>query len=120
MPSEATIVRLCAHMGAVFFSAFFLALGDARLKAAIAGDRLWFRAKRLGWGWVPATWEGWLVVAFFVAWTVLPTMILAKLDGTWTPRLTASWAAHAAVMTAALVGVCWRTGERPRWRWSAR
>jgi predicted GH43/DUF377 family glycosyl hydrolase len=22
----------------------------------------WFRAKEYGWGWYPATWEGWLVL----------------------------------------------------------
>lgn len=26
----------------------------------------WFRPKRLGFGWSPATWEGWLVTALLV------------------------------------------------------
>ena len=27
----------------------------------------WFRRKRWGYGWTPVTWQGWLVVALFVA-----------------------------------------------------
>lgn len=28
---------------------------------------MWFRAKRYGWGWRPVTWQGWAVVAVWVA-----------------------------------------------------
>ena len=27
----------------------------------------WFGPKRIGWGWTPVSWEGWLVTALFVA-----------------------------------------------------
>ena len=27
----------------------------------------WFKAKIYGWGWVPARWQGWLVIAVYVA-----------------------------------------------------
>ena len=29
--------------------------------------RVWFRAKTMGWGWYPATWEGWLISLIFAA-----------------------------------------------------
>jgi hypothetical protein len=29
--------------------------------------RLWFGPKRIGWGWSPRSWEGWLVVGLSVA-----------------------------------------------------
>ena len=27
----------------------------------LVGNKLWFRPRRLGWGWAPASWEGWVV-----------------------------------------------------------
>ena len=30
----------------------------------LIGTKLWFKPRRLsGWGWMPASWEGWVVVA---------------------------------------------------------
>ena len=28
--------------------------------------KLWFRAKRYGWGWYPCSWQGWAVLAMYV------------------------------------------------------
>lgn len=28
--------------------------------------KYWFKRKRYGWGWVPITWQGWLVIAIHV------------------------------------------------------
>lgn len=79
---------------------------------------VWFRAKTYGWGWTPATWQGWAVMgmwaAAFVAWLVY------RLNDR-TP--TVGW--HFDVVTfaggvglaAVLLVVCWTKGERPRWRW---
>jgi uncharacterized membrane protein YhaH (DUF805 family) len=74
--------------------------------------RYWFPAKRYGWGWgLPRTWEGWLVLAAFVA------LIAA---GAWLfpPRaMLGSYLAFVLILAALLLGVCWLTGEPPRWRW---
>ncbi len=32
--------------------------------------KLWFKAKRYGWGWTPVTWQGWLVIAVYVIFLV--------------------------------------------------
>jgi hypothetical protein len=29
--------------------------------------KLWFKAKRYGWGWTPVTWQGWVAVLVYVA-----------------------------------------------------
>ena len=31
----------------------------------------WFKRKLYGWGWTPATWQGWLVLAVFVVLMIL-------------------------------------------------
>jgi hypothetical protein len=76
------------------------------------GDRYWFPAKRYGWGWgLPRTWEGWLVLAAFVA------LVVA---GAWLFPPTAmrgAYMAYVLLLAVLLIGVCWLTGEPPRWRW---
>jgi uncharacterized membrane protein len=32
--------------------------------------KLWFKAKRYGFGWIPCSWEGWLVLIAFVLFQV--------------------------------------------------
>jgi len=74
--------------------------------------RYWFPAKRYGWGWgLPVTWEGWAVLAAFLA--------LVALDALLFPPRTASAACIAGVLglSGMLVVVCWLKGEPPRWRW---
>ena len=69
-------------------------------------------AKRYGWGWgLPVTWQGWLIVVAFIAMAVGGAFAF--------PPMTepAAYFIYVAVLSFALVGVCWFTGEPPRWRW---
>ena len=77
--------------------------------------KYWFPAKRYGWGWgAPTCWQGWLVVVVFVA-------LLAAGSFIFPPDIErASYFAYVFVLFAFLIGVCWRTGEPPRWRWGKR
>jgi hypothetical protein len=71
----------------------------------------WFRAKRYGWGWTPATWQGWAALAAFVA-------LLAADARVFPPRTSlAAYIACAGGLTLLLAAVCWLKGEPPRWRW---
>jgi hypothetical protein len=78
---------------------------------------LWFRAKTYGWGWYPASIEGWLALGLFLAGVVVDVFVLkhrlvAGSPGAWT-----IFFAALAVLVGALFAVCWVTGERPHWRW---
>ena len=78
----------------------------------MSARRYWFPAKRYGWGWgLPVTWEGWLVLAAFVALTAMAAWLFLPSTAPGT------FAACIAVLVALLTGVCWLTGEPPRWRW---
>ena len=74
--------------------------------------KYWFPAKRYGWGWgLPSSWQGWLVLVAFLGLVVAGSMIFPP--GTnLVPYLV-----YVTVLCGLLVGVCWLTGERPRWRW---
>ncbi|MCV2353464.1 hypothetical protein LNV09_04745 [Paucibacter sp. B2R-40] len=74
----------------------------------------WFPAKRYGWGWgLPVRWQGWLVLSAYAALMVLAAALLSP------ERQPLSYVACVTVLTALLMLICWRKGERPRWRWGA-
>ena len=81
-------------------------------------SQLWFRARRYGWGWAPATWQGWAVLAVYViavlawaAYLISHPDLLAGLHGG-----AAAWFGVWPVLlpSAIVVGICWLKGERPR------
>ncbi|MDO8648257.1 MAG: hypothetical protein Q7R81_00565 [Candidatus Peregrinibacteria bacterium] len=75
---------------------------------------LWFKAKHYGWGWYPATWEGWLVMLVFVL-LIVGTSILFDLEQH--PERMIPFFLTITALVLALLVICYRTGETPRWRW---
>ncbi|HLC66304.1 hypothetical protein A2635_03620 [Candidatus Peribacteria bacterium RIFCSPHIGHO2_01_FULL_51_9] len=81
--------------------------------------KLWFKAKQYGWGWYPATWQGWLVTLAAVAgyvWTFrnidqASHSVSDTLIGMVVPFL---------IITGLLLLVCFVMGEKPRWRWGGK
>jgi uncharacterized membrane protein YphA (DoxX/SURF4 family) len=74
----------------------------------------WFPAKRYGWGWgLPVTWQGWLVFVAYFLLVVIGAFLLQP------RKALIAYLVYVAVLTAALIGVCWFKGEPPRWRWGA-
>lgn len=80
-----------------------------------AERRYWFRARRYGYGWTPSAWQGWAVVAVWIA-LVTVLAIAAPAAAGDAPLFALTISAGLAV-TVALAVVCWKTGEPPRWRW---
>lgn len=78
-------------------------------------NKIWFRRKLYGWGWVPVTWQGWLVTLLYVALIVLAGLTI---DGN-SPRseLAFTFIIPVALITVALVRILYRKGEPPRWQW---
>lgn len=75
--------------------------------------KVWFKAKRYGWGWYPATWEGWMTilvwVVLFSASTIIFEMNVEKF---------LQWhLIFTFVITALLIYVSYKKGEKPGWRW---
>ncbi len=77
-------------------------------KPASIGHSLWFRAKRYGWGWYPATWQGWVVLAVY-----------GLLDGAafFVIKNAAAFVATIVGLSMVLLLVTYKTGEKPHWRW---
>lgn len=75
----------------------------------------WFKRKLYGWGWTPATREGWLVLFGYVA-LVLGVVVCVERRALSLLDDTAALALILAATVLFLV-IVWRTGESPRWQW---
>jgi hypothetical protein len=72
--------------------------------------KLWFRAKTFGWGWYPITWQGWLVtLAFIIFVACIAVFFLTK-------GKLVEYFAYLIISMAILMYICFKTGEKPRWR----
>ena len=76
----------------------------------------WFKAKLYGWGWTPATWQGWLVLAVFGA---LLFLNFLRLDATShsASDTVRPFFIQTVLLVILLLGICYAKGEKPRWQW---
>jgi len=75
----------------------------------------WFKAKLYGWGWVPVRWQGWAVVGLYVAALLFFGFTL---DENSPPReIMFTFLLPIVILTALLITICIKTGEKPRWQW---
>ncbi|MBP9732303.1 MAG: hypothetical protein KBD29_02490 [Candidatus Magasanikbacteria bacterium] len=77
--------------------------------------KLWFKRKIYGWGWYPATWEGWVVILVYMG---AVFAFAATIDEQSPPReLVFTFFLPITFLTIALLRICYATGEKPRWQW---
>ncbi len=81
--------------------------------------KVWFRAKRYGYGWYPVTWQGWLILVVFVILTARNIAQIGAGDET-DGAIGALIVVQEFILVAVLIFVCWLTGEKPGWRWGNR
>ena len=75
----------------------------------------WFKRKLYGWGWTPAKWQGWLVMAAFMVFIVFQSVIF---DATaQTTSNTVIFFGGIILTIALLIYICYKTGEKPKWMW---
>lgn len=78
--------------------------------------KYWFRTKLYGWGWVPSTWQGWLVLAIYL---FLVTWDFGQIDSHShsVSDTLINYVPNTVFFTLILIFICFKTGEKPRWRW---
>jgi hypothetical protein len=81
-------------------------------------NRYWFRARDYGWGWTPATWQGWTVmlaymfgIAGWLAYHYAHQEMSFGIHTDFVPAI------PILMLTTILVAICWWKGEKPRWKW---
>ncbi len=76
----------------------------------------WFKNKSYGWGWTPATWQGWLILALFVIYIVRDFMQIDARQHSGSDTLI-NFVPRVVLYVLILVIICTLTGEKPRWSW---
>jgi hypothetical protein len=90
----------------------------ARYKAYLRNNphHYWFKRKIYGWGWTPATGEGWLTLAVFVGLLVLNAWRIDSLSHSASDMLV-NFLPQTVLLVLILIAICYKTGEPPRWQW---
>jgi uncharacterized membrane protein YhaH (DUF805 family) len=82
----------------------------------------WFKAKLYGWGWSPAKWQGWCVLLVYVA-LLVALVVSREKNIPGNPDSGSNFLVFALpiiLLTAILIFVCYKKGEKPRWQWGPR
>jgi hypothetical protein len=91
--------------------------------------KYWFRARSFGWGWTPSSWQGWLVTLVYLALLTAGVIELsyhaAQLPVSQAkpqsiPAFVWGWIIYYIALTAILMVISYRTGEKPKWCWGRR
>ena len=84
-------------------------------------QKLWFRAKDYGYGWYPATWEGWTAVAIHLVLVAAGALVLSKYiaqaENDPNPLAAIIYFATVCGLTGILIWICYKKGEKPAWHW---
>lgn len=83
------------------------------------GRKIWFKSKRYGWGFAPATWQGWLVLAVWLTIVVAFVVNIDSHSGSISDTLYGI-VPFVLVMTLILVMISYSRGERPKLQWRGR
>lgn len=78
--------------------------------------KLWFKAKTYGWGWYPCTWQGWLILLGFIGFEVWNFMRIDSTSHSASDTLR-PFIIQSFGVVLILIYICYKTGEKPRWRW---
>ena len=78
-------------------------------------NRYWFKRKLYGWGWTPATWQGWLVLLVYVVAISLFSFTIDKNSSV--SEIMFTFVLPIVLLTIALIRICYKKGEKPKWQW---
>lgn len=81
--------------------------------------KIWFKRKLYGWGWTPATWEGWIVtLVYFVLILILVLNIGESIPGN--PDSGSNFLVFGfpvLALSLLFIYIAYKKGEKPRWQW---
>ncbi len=81
--------------------------------------KLWFTAKKYGWGWQPSSWQGWLVVLGYGIGIAIIALRAVRITEDANSASTFLWnyLPPLVILSFILILICYKTGEKPGWRW---
>lgn len=75
----------------------------------------WFKRKLYGWGWTPATWQGWVVTLLYI---FLVLGFAFTVDESSPPEeMMFTFVMPMVFLTFTFILIAYKKGEKPRWQW---
>ncbi|KND50263.1 MAG: hypothetical protein AB198_01580 [Parcubacteria bacterium C7867-003] len=78
--------------------------------------KLWFKAKRFGYGWYPCSWEGWAVILLYLIVVIVHTINVEKFVKSGAD-LILNFLIPLIINTIFLIIISHARGEKASWRW---
>jgi len=78
-------------------------------------DNYWFKRKLYGYGWVPATWQGWLIT--FIYLTLVFIFALTINDTSPVREIMFTFIMPVLFLTVTFIRIAYKKGEKPSWQW---
>ena len=78
-------------------------------------NTLWFKRKTYGWGWYPASWEGWLVTALYAGLVIFFGTTIDEHSPT--KEVFFTFIIPVTLLTITFIRLAYRMGEKPKWQW---
>ena len=75
----------------------------------------WFKRKIYGWGWYPATWQGWLVTVIYLL--LMGSFALTIDESSQFKEVAFTFLLPVILLTVTFIRICYKKGEKPRWQW---
>ncbi len=75
----------------------------------------WFKRKLYGWGWTPATWQGWATIGVYIVLILL--FALTVDENSPKNEVFFTFFLPIILLTVTLIRICYTKGESPRWQW---
>lgn len=75
----------------------------------------WFKRRLFGWGWTPATWQGWVVILIYLVMVI--ALALTVDESSPTREVFFTFLLPLIILTSLLIRICYQKGERPKWSW---
>lgn len=82
-------------------------------------SKYWFKAKKYGWGWTPATIEGWICIGVYLI-AITAYSFVAEYIAKNDVEFTLLFSGGIIILSTILVFISYKKGEKPGWRWGDR
>lgn len=75
----------------------------------------WFKRKVFGWGWTPATWQGWVINIAYIL--IIIGFALTIDENSPSNEVVFTFLLPFVFITLAFIRIAYRKGEKPKWMW---
>ena len=75
----------------------------------------WFKRKAFGWGWVPATWQGFATIAAFIAAVLFFALTLD--ENSSGREVVFTFFLPLIFLIITFLRIAYLKGEKPKWQW---